>query len=126
MGPAILILLLLFAVGGKGGGGKSGKGGSGFGPSEAHGRNNGYPWQVEHMAGGGYAAVIVTDPSGTEHTKLEYGETGSTDSQVFEAAVKYAEDWTAAAPPATGIPWPKHFNQEGVGAPGSVDLNPQG
>ncbi len=126
MGPAILILLLLFAVGGKGGGGKSGKGGSGFGPSEAHGRNNGYPWQVEHMAGGGYAAVIVTDPSGTEHTKLEYGETGSTDSQIFEAAVKYAEDWTAAAPAATGIPWPKHFNQEGVGAPGSVDLDPNG
>ena len=121
MGPAILILLLLFAVGGKGGGG--------HGPPEAHGRTNGYPWQVEHMAGGGFAAVIVTDAAGTEHTKLEYGDGSMSEVQVFEAAVAYAEQYAGAAPPVTGIPWPKHFNQDGVlpgNGNGTVDVDPQG
>lgn len=110
MEEAIGLLLLLLTFG------KSRNGGADGGELfEQSGREWGWPYAVEHMAGGGYLATVVTDAAGTEHERRFYGaDEASHGRPVFDVAVTYAQEYARGLGLSPEpIPWPAHWTPEG-------------
>lgn len=103
------LLLLLLTLG------KSRNGASGDHLFEQTGREWGWPYAVEHMAGGGYLATVVTDADGTEQEQRFYGADDTSHARpVFDAAVMWAQQHARGLGLApVDVPWPAHWMPEG-------------
>ncbi len=111
MDGAILILLLLFAMKGKGSpssGTSSGGTSSGEFVESERGRVRGWPYTIDYMAGGGYRVEYVT-PEGEAERLFQSDETDAAILAAFNAAKAWVQETLIGqgdAPDGTAWPWP--------------------